>query len=259
LIKKQFEKIRFNICTLFSNGIDLIFAGFVHRFQLKIKNRESAGKILAEALKDVIKKEDRKDTIILGLPRGGLLVAEIIASRLSCRLDLIISRRLRAPHNDEVAIGSVTEDGTTYLNELIVNELKISQEYVKNEISHQLAEIKRLVHKYIPEDKTFLERIGTNCERKIIVIVDDGAATGSTIISTVRSLRKNPNPHRLIVAVPISPKWTVNLLRNEDIDHLELITSPQDSNFGSIEQYYQNFNQVTDKQVLDIIQRRIKK
>ena len=237
----------------------MIFGRFVSRFQLKIKNRESAGNILAQTLKAVIKKEDRKDTVILGLPRGGLLLAEIIASRLSCPLNLIISRRLRAPHNDEVAIGSVTEDGTTYLNKLIVDELKISQDYIKNEISHQLAEIKRLNHEYIPEDKTFLDRIRTICESKTIVIVDDGAATGSTIISTVRSLRKNTNHHRLIVAVPVSPKGTVDLLRNEDIDHLEVITSPQDSNFGSIEQYYQDFSQVTDKHVVDIIQRRIKK
>lgn len=250
--------IKFNICTLFSNGIDLIFGGFTRRFQLKIKNRESAGNILAQTLRTVIKKEDRKDTIILGLPRGGLLIAEIIALKLSCRLDLLISRRLRAPHNDEVAIGSVTEDGTVYMNELIVNELKISQEYVKNEISHQLTEIKRLVHKYIPEDKNFIDRICTICESKTIVIVDDGAATGSTIISTVRSLRKNTNNHRLIVAVPVSPKGTVDLLRNEDIDHIEVITRPQNSNFGSIEQYYKNFSQVTDKQVMDIIQRSIR-
>jgi predicted phosphoribosyltransferase len=226
---------------------------------LKIKDRESAGNILAETLKDVVKKEDRNDTLVLGIPRGGIIIAEIIALKLSCRLDLIISRRLRAPHNEEVAIGSVTEDGTTYLNELVVSELKISQEYVKNEISHQLAEIKCLLHKYVPEDKTFLDRIGTNYENKTIVIVDDGAATGSTIISTVRSLRKYTNHNQLIVVVPISPKGTVNLLRNEDIDHLEFITTPHDSNFGSIEQYYQNFKQVTDKQVLDIIQRSIKK
>jgi putative phosphoribosyl transferase len=237
----------------------LIFAGFSGRFQLKIKNRESAGKILAQTLKGVIKKEDRKDTVILGLPRGGLLIAEIIALKLSCRLDLMISKRLRAPHNDEVAIGSVTEDGTVYMNDLIVNELNISQEYVKNEISRQLTEIKRLVHKYIPEEKTLLDRICTICESDTIVIVDDGAATGSTIISTVRCLRKNTNRHRLIVAIPVSPKGTVDLLRNEDIDHLEVITSRQDSNFGSIEQYYQNFDQVTDKQVLDIIQRSIRK
>ena len=229
------------------------------KFQLKIKNRESAGNILAETLKAEIKKGDRKDTIVLGLPRGGLIIAEIIAAKLSCPLDLIISRRLRAPHNEELAIGSVTEDGTTYLNNMIINELKISQEYVKNEISNQLSEIKRLIHEYFSDDKIFLDRKETNYENKTIIIVDDGAATGSTIISTVRSLRKIISHSRLVVAVPVSPKGTVNLLRKEDIDHVEVITSPKDSNFDSIEQYYQNFDQVTDKQVLDIIQRRIKK
>lgn len=229
------------------------------KFQLKLKNRESAGNILAETLKAEIKRGDRKDTIILGLPRGGLIIAEIIAAKLSCPLDLIISRRLRSPHNEELAIGSVTEDGTTYLNNMIINELKISQEYVKNEVSNQLAEIKRLIHEYFPDDKTLLGRKGANYDNKTIIIVDDGAATGSTIISTVRSLRKTIGHNRLVVAVPVSPKGTVNLLRNEDIDHLEVITSPQDSNFGSIEQYYQDFGQVTDKQVLDIIQRSIRK
>jgi putative phosphoribosyl transferase len=89
--------------------------------------------------------------------------------------------------------------------------------------------------------------------------VDDGAATGSTIISTVRSLKKIISHNRLVVAVPVSPKGTVNLLRKEDIDRVEVITSPKDSNFSFIDQYYQNFDQVTDKQVLDIIQRSIKK
>jgi len=229
------------------------------KFQLKLKNRESAGSILAETLKAEIKRGDRKDTIILGLPRGGLIIAEIIAAKLSCPLDLIISRRLRAPHNEELAIGSVTEDGTTYLNSMIINELKISQEYVKNEVSNQLAEIKRLIHEYFPDNKTLLDRKGTNYENKTIIIVDDGAATGATIISTVRSLRKIISHNRIVVAVPVSPKGTVNLLRNENIDHVEVITSPKDSNFGSIEQYYQKFDQVTDKQVLDIIQGRIKK
>ena len=88
---------------------------------------------------------------------------------------------------------------------------------------------------------------------KTIVIVDDGAATGSTILATVRSLRKTYSPKRIIVAIAVSPKSTVNLLRREDIDHIEVITSPVDSNFRSIQQFYQNFDQFTDNQVLDII------
>jgi predicted phosphoribosyltransferase len=89
--------------------------------------------------------------------------------------------------------------------------------------------------------------------RTTIIIVDEGAATGSTIIAAIRSIRKSKNPKRLIVAIPVSPKGTINLLKNEDIDHIELIISPKNRNFTSIEQYYQNFDQITDNQVVDII------
>lgn len=231
----------------------MIFGGFARRFQLKIKNRESAGNILAEVLKDVIKKDDRKDTIVLGLARGGIIIAEIVASKLRCEVGLIISRRLTAPHNEELAIGAVMEDGTTYLNESIIDALKIPREYIDREVSNRIAEIRRLAHVYIDDNKSHIYRNDTNLENKIIIIVDDGAATGATIIAAIRSIKKKANPKRLIVAVPVSPKGTVNLVRHEGIDHIEVITSPNDENFGSIEQYYLDFKQVSDEQVLGIL------
>ncbi|MDW0182979.1 MAG: phosphoribosyltransferase family protein, partial [Nitrososphaeraceae archaeon] len=103
------------------------------KFQLKLKDRESAGNILAQTLKDVLKKGARQDIIVIGLPRGGFVIAEIIATILSCSLNMMISKRLRAPYNEEVAIGAVSEDGTTYLNESLIEELKISKEYINNE------------------------------------------------------------------------------------------------------------------------------
>lgn len=228
------------------------------KFQLKIKNRESAGNILAETIKDVLKKDARQDIIVIGLPRGGFVMAKIIATKLSCSLDMMISKRLRAPHNEELAIGAVAEDGTTYLNKSLIEELKISDEYINNEISYQLQEIKRLANMYYQGKKSFLDRLQITIKEKTIVIVDDGAATGSTIMATVRSLRKTHNPKRIIVAIAISPRSTVDLLKNEDIDHVEVITSPVDTNFRSIEQFYQNFEQVTDNRVLDIIRTAIK-
>jgi len=220
---------------------------------LKIKNRESAGNILAETIKDVLKKDARQDIIVIGLPRGGFVMAKIIATKLSCSLDMMISKRLRAPHNEELAIGAVAEDGTTYLNKSLIEELKISGEFINNEISYQLQEIKRLANMYYQGKKSFLDRQHITIKEKTIVIVDDGAATGSTIMAIVRSLRKICNPKRIIVAVAVSPKSTVDLLRSEGLDHVEVITSPIDSNFGSIEQFYQNFEQVNDNQILDII------
>jgi predicted phosphoribosyltransferase len=233
----------------------LIFDRITGKFQLKIKDRESAGNILGETLKDVVKKEDRNDTLVLGIPRGGLIIAEIIARKLACGLDLFIVKRLRSPHNEELAIGAVTQDGTTYLNELIIEELKISQEYIEKEISHKLQEIKCTMQLLNHRNKSANERNVIDFKNKTVVIVDDGAATGSSIIATVRSVRKNMNPKRLIIALSVSPKRTINTLNNEDIDQIEVITSPQNRNFVSIEQYYQNFDQVTDKQVIEIIQR----
>jgi putative phosphoribosyl transferase len=235
--------------------VSLIFDRITGKFQLKIKDRESAGNILGETLKEKVKKEDRNNTLVLGIPRGGLIIAEIIARKLECGLDLFIVKRLRSPHNEELAIGAVTEDGTTYLNELIIEELKISQEYIEKEISHQLQEIKRLMQLLNHRNKTSNEKNVIDSKNKTIVIVDDGAATGSTIIAALRGVRKNMNPKRLIIALPVSPKGTVNTLNNEDIDQIEVITSPQNRSFISIEQYYQNFDQITDRQVIEIVQR----
>ena len=236
----------------------MILDGVIAKFQLKIKDRKSAGNILGEALKDVVKKEDRKDTLVFGIPRGGIIIADIIARKLSCGFDLLISKRLRAPHNEELAIGAVMEDGTTYLNELVIRELKISSEYIKSEILNQLEETKRLARIYRHRNKFFLEDNDIAWKNKTIIIVDDGAATGSTITVAIRSIRKTKNPKRLIIAIPVSPKGTIKLLKNEGIDHIEVITSPQNRNFKSIEQYYQNFDQVTDNQVFDIIKGSLK-
>jgi putative phosphoribosyl transferase len=98
-----------------------------------------------------------------------------------------------------------------------------------------------------------LETNDIDFKNKTIIVVHDGAATGSTIIAATWSVRKNMDPKRLIIAIPISPKGTINKLKNEDIDQIEVITSPQNRNFVSIEQYYQHYDQITDKQVTDII------
>ena len=238
----------------------MIFDRITGKFQLKIKDRESAGNILGNALKGIVKKEDINSTIVLGIPRGGLVIAEIIARKLKCEFDLLMVKRLRAPHNDELAIGAVTEDGTTCLNELIINKLEISQDYIESEKSYQLEEIKRMIKLFNIGNKSSLKNandLRNDLKNKSIIVVDDGSATGSTLIAAVRYIRKNMMPKRLIIALPISPKGTINKLKSEDINHIEVITSPQNSNFISIEQYYRNFDQITDRQVIDIMDRKL--
>jgi predicted phosphoribosyltransferase len=238
----------------------LIFDRITGKFQLKIKDRESAGNILGNALNGIVKKEDRNGILVLGIPRGGLVIAEIIARKLKCEFDLLMVKRLRAPHNEELAIGAVAEDGTTYFNELIINKLQISPDYIEKEKSYQLEEIKRMIKLFNIGNKSSLKNandLRNDLKNKSIIVVDDGSATGSTLIAAVRYIRKNMMPKRLIIALPISPKGTINKLKSEDINHIEVITSPQNRNFVSIEQYYRNFDQITDRQVFDIIDRKL--
>ena len=232
----------------------MIFESISSKFQLKLKDRANAANILGQALKDVIKKEEeRKGSIVLGIPRGGVIVGDIIARRLSCEFDIIIPRKLRAPHSEELAIGAVMEDGTTYLNDTLVRELKVSQEYIEKEKAYQIQEIKRRSSLYRNSQDRYKLR-----NNKYVILADDGAATGATVVAAARWIKKKNittnNPKRLIVAIPVAPKETLNLLKNE-FDHVEVITSPSTYNFKSVGQYYQNFEPVTDEQVIDVMKR----
>jgi putative phosphoribosyl transferase len=230
----------------------MIFSRITDRFQLKFKDREAAGNILGESLKNLMNKEERKNSLILGIPRGGVIIACTIANKLSCDFGIIIPRKLHAPNNQELAIGALMEDGTTYLNDTLVKELDISPEYIKKVKLDQLEEIRRRTQLYCGNKFNWNQN---DLSGKTVILADDGAATGATIIVAARYIKTNKNPHKFIIATPIAPKGTIITLKNEDIDQIEVITSPQNRNFLSIEQYYQNFDQITDKQVIDIIQR----
>ncbi|MGB7635349.1 MAG: phosphoribosyltransferase family protein [Nitrososphaeraceae archaeon] len=232
----------------------MIFESISSKFQLKLRDRANAANILGQALKDVIKKEqERKGSIVLGIPRGGVIVGDIIARRLSCEFDIIIPRKLRAPHSEELAIGAVMEDGTTYLNDTLVRESKVSQEYIEKEKAYQIQEIKRRSSLYRNSQDRYKLR-----NNKYVILADDGAATGATVVAAARWIKKKNittnNPKRLIIAIPVAPKETLNLLKNE-ADHVEVITSPSTYNFKSVGQYYQNFEPVTDEQVIDVMKR----
>lgn len=235
----------------------MIFERITGKFQLKIKDRESAGNILGGILKDEVKKQDRTNTLVLGIPKGGLIVAESIARRLNCGFDIFVVKRLRAPHNEELSIGAVAEDGTTYLNELIITGLKISRDYIHKETLHQLEEAKRVTDLYDYNKNQSFKRNGIDYKNTTIVIADDGCATGASAITAIRSVRKKINPKRLLVALPICPRGTINAVKHENIDHIEVITSPQNKKFLSVEQYYHDFHQVTDQEIIEIIAKSI--
>ena len=223
-----------------------IFKRLTGKIQFRFKDRVSAAKILAESLKEVVGKDDG-DIVVLGIPRGGVVIANIIAKKLSARyFDIIIPRKMTDPDNKEHAIGAVMEDGTTYIDRNLVQLLAITQEYLEEEKRYQIEEIRRRssLYRNLPQQYDFQD--------KTVILVDDGAATGATIIVAARSIRNHvKKPKSLIIALPVTSKETAMLLERES-DRLEVVLKPS-TGFRSVGQYYQDFTQVTDDQVIQII------
>jgi predicted phosphoribosyltransferase len=198
-----------------------------------------------------------KDLVVFGIPRGGVITADVIAQKLNASFDILIPRKIAAPHNQELAIGAVMEDGTTYLNDKLIRMLEISSEYIDKVKSEQIVEIERRSllyrNKSIEDNSSLTHDIIS--KSKIVVLADDGAATGATLIATARWIRNKSLPIQLIIATPVAPKDVVSLLKKE-ADHIEVIISPSSCSFKSVGQYYQSFEQITDEQVIEIIRKR---
>jgi len=228
-----------------------IFDALTRRFQLRFKDRVAAATILANALKAIVKTEEQRDLVVLGIPRGGVITADTVATKIPVpNFDIVIPRKLTDPDNKEHAIGAIMEDGTTYLDKGLISDFQISSQYLEEEKLRQIEEIKRRTSLFVG-DTTARNH---DFENKKVIIVDDGAATGATLIAAARSIRKRFRLKRLILALPVAPKDTVNLLKRE-CDEVEVIICPS-SNFHTVEQYYQDFGQVMDEQVIEIMRRR---
>jgi putative phosphoribosyl transferase len=236
-----------------------MFEAISRKFQLKFKDRAAAGNILAEILKDRLKKEKLDQHIlVLGVPRGGVVTADTVVRRLSSSspnaavdFNIIIPRKLTAPNNKEHAIGAVMEDGTTYLDEELISMLQITPEYVEKEKAVQIEEIRRRSALYSTNKAINYHELFKDMP---IILVDDGAATGATVTAAARWLKRRITPKRLIIAVPVAPKDTVKILKQE-VDAVEAVTSIS-STFGSVGQFYQDFNPVPDEKVIDILRTR---
>jgi putative phosphoribosyl transferase len=238
-----------------------MFGAISRKFQLKFKDRAAAGNILAEIVKDRLNKDKVEERIVvLGVPRGGVVTADVVARKLSSSantavidFDIIVPRKLRDQDNKEQAIGAVMEDGTTYLDEELINMLQITQDYIEKEKAEQIQEIRRRITLYSINITTTTNHY-EHLKGKTAILVDDGAATGATLIAAARWLKRKHTPKRLIIAVPVAPKDTVKLLKQE-VDAVEVVTSPS-SIFRSVEQFYQDFSQVPDDKVMAILRDR---
>lgn len=205
------------------------------------KNRQEAGEKLAEKLLQISSEELLKDFIVLAVPRGGVVAGSQIAKKLGCPLDIIVTRKIGAPGEKELAIGAVGEtSGSAYLNKKIIGELYISDEYLQEEILLQKKEIKRR-EKLYRKDKPAL-----SLEGKVVILADDGAATGATLIAAAREVWNN-NPKKVIIVLPVAPPNTVGKLEKE-VDEVVVLQTPKP--FFSVGQFYEEFEQVSDEEVI---------
>ncbi len=206
---------------------------------MRFKDRGDAGLQLASKLSWL---KGEKEVVILAVPRGGVVIADVIAKSLDAMLDVVVPRKLGAPYNSELAIGAVMHDRSSYINEYAINALKIKQEYVAEEIETQVREIERRLALYRGSSSYDLKN-------KIVVLVDDGIATGATMMVAVLWVRKQ-KPKMVILAVPVAPSEVARKL-DEMVDRSVVLYTPID--FGAVGEFYEDFEQISDEEVVTMI------
>ncbi len=197
------------------------------------KDREEAGRVLAYLLKKM--DIDTKNAIVLALPRGGVPVAYSIKKMLNIPMDVVISKKIGAPYNPEYAIAAVSEWGDV--------EINVYEEYDKDYIEEQKRQTEKKIKEYIQK-----YRRGENLpsiEGKEVILVDDGIATGLTMLSVINSLKKK-KPKRIIVAVPVAPPEVVEKFKKI----VETVVVEKPDFFMAIGSFYEDFHQLTDEEVV---------
>jgi putative phosphoribosyl transferase len=202
------------------------------------KNRAEAGKLLTARLKDELEKE----AIVLGIPRGGIIVGREIAQSLSLPLDCLVIKKIPAPQS-EVTVGAVGEDGVVVWDEALCRRLEVSVDYQQEIVKSKLAEFER-------KEGDFRQgRPAPEVAGKVVVLVDDGIATGATIKAAIKVLRSF-HPKELIVAVPVISLDELPEMK-QAADRLIYLESPE--MFFSVDQFYEDFKQPTDEEIRNIL------
>lgn len=203
---------------------------------MSFKNREEAGKQLAKKLEAY---KGKKEVLILGLARGGVVTAHQVSEILDLPLDVICPRKVSAPMNPEYAIGAVTESGEGVFNDREIAHLHISQEYLKRAIQEETEEARRRAKKF-RKGKPPL-----NVKNKTAIVIDDGMATGLTMMAAVQSLKKL-GAEKVIVAIPVAPMESVIKLK-QIADEVICLETPL--LFYAVGQFYEEFEQTTTEEV----------
>jgi putative phosphoribosyl transferase len=201
------------------------------------RDREDAGRGLAKLLKD----RPLHEPLILGIPRGGVILGAVLAHELGADLDVALSRKLRAPGQPELALGAIAEDGRIYLTPHTQLYSERLEEHLEEEGGFQLAEIER-------RKKLFRSvRPQAAVEGRSVIVTDDGIATGATMIAALQTIRLQ-NPREAIVAVPVASPDRLAEIRRW-CDDVVCLLAPED--FWAIGQFYEDFTQAEDEDVIE--------
>ena len=211
------------------------------------QNREEAGKLLSQKLEFY---KDSKKAVILAIPRGGVVVGKQISEILHIPLSVLVVKKLSAPQNPELAIGALAPAGVKYINWELVLRSGTQQEYLDEEIKEKIKQIEEREKKLKVKSLKLKDR-----DIKIIILVDDGIATGATVFAAIKYIKSlypkpstlNPN---IILAVPVIAKDTFIKLKS-DVDQIEALEVS--GSFKAVGQFYKEFPQISDEEVLKII------
>ena len=204
------------------------------------QNREEAGHRLAQVLKHYL---DRPDGVILALPRGGVAVAYAMSMDLHLPLDVFITRKIGAPGNPEYALGAISETGNIHLNPEAVDAFQLSEGEIETLANVQRHEILRRQHLYRRG------RSPRSLKDRLVIVVDDGIATGATFFASVAAIRKE-QPRFLVAAVPVGPHEVIERARVM-VDELAVLATP--AQFWSVGGHYGDFRQVSDEEVVNYL------
>jgi putative phosphoribosyl transferase len=203
------------------------------------RDREDAAHKLAKKLKG----RELHDPLVLAIPRGGVVTGAVLARELGADLDVVLSRKLRAPEQPELAIGAISEDGRVYLNHHAQAFLDLLEDYLAEERRHQLAEIarrKQLFRAVRPQ---------ASVAGRSVIVTDDGIATGSTMIAALQAV-KPQQPREVIVAIPVASPDRLKEVRRW-CDDVVCLLHPEA--FWAIGQFYEEFTQVEDEQAIQLL------
>ncbi|MCI0629955.1 MAG: phosphoribosyltransferase, partial [Phycisphaerales bacterium] len=210
------------------------------------RDRSDAGRQLAQRLLHLKDQQPPPGAVVLGLPRGGVIVASEIARELNAPLDVLVVRKIGAPHQPELAIGAVTDGQRpqVVLNQELVDALGVSQVYLNAEIAEQYMEVRRREQFYRGGRKP------PPITGRTVIVVDDGIATGATVKAGLEAIRRL-DPARLILAVPVAAPESLDQLRDL-ADEIVVLAAP--ANFVAVGRFYSNFDQTTDEEVIALLE-----